>query len=174
MPLKINKEVDVINPVQVPHGFFNWQPIAATSGTDVFFANNSLFVASIWVPFTKVLTGIGFLLGSVGGSNAVIAILYNHNGQFRANTTVAASGTTAGTAANTQEIAFTATYVAKGPRLYYIGIAANGGTAKLRTIPAFCNGGLWGASQSWTHGTVANITPPVAFTPDQAPVCYVY
>lgn len=155
-------------------GVRNWQPIAATSGTDTFFANNSLFVTSLLVPTTKLITGVGFLLGSVGGTDKVIVSLYSSTGAVLANSTTASSGTTAGTAANTQEIPFTSTLTVQGPQVVWVGVAANGGTAKLRTVPAFTGGGIWGNSLAWTHGTVAAITPPTALTADKAPIVYLY
>lgn len=157
-----------------PHGFRNFAPSTAITGTDTAFANNTLFLSSIFVPVNKTLTGVGFLLGSVGGTDKVIVALYDATGAPVANSTVAASGTTAGTAANTQEIPFTATYAAKGPNMYYVGVAANGATAKLRTVPAFTATELFCGSVAWTHGTVAAVVAPTAFAADKAPIAYVY
>lgn len=157
-----------------PHGFRNFLPNTATTGTDTAFANGTLFLSSVFVPVNKTLTGVGFLLGSVGGTDKVIVALYDATGAPVASSTVAASGTTAGTAANTQEIPFTATYAAKGPNMYYIGVAANGATAKLRTVPAFTATELFCGSVAWTHGTVAAVVPPTAFAADKAPIAYVY
>lgn len=157
-----------------PHGFPNWQPVAATSGTDTAFANGTLFLSSLFIPANKTVTGVGFLLGSVGGTDRVVVNLWTPAGANLAQSTTTSSGTVAGTAANTQEIPFTATYAAKGPALYYVGVAANGATAKLRTVPAFTNAGLFAGSVAQTHGATTAITPPTTFTADKAPVAYVY
>lgn len=157
-----------------PHGFHNWQPSVATSGTDTAFASGTLFVSSIFIPTRKTITGVGFLVGSVGGTDKVVVQLNDANGQLLANSTLASSGTTAGTAANTQEIAFTSPFTARGAGLYYIGVSANGATAKLRTVPAFCNAGLWAGSVSQTAATPASIVQPITFTADKAPIAYVY
>lgn len=157
-----------------PHGFYNWQPVAATSGTDTAFANGTQFVTSIFVPVNKTLTGVGYLVGSVGGTDKVYAVLYDADGAALANSSLAGGGATVGTAAQIQTLAFTATYAARGPRIYYVGVSANGATDKLRTVPAHCQGGLFAGSVAQTHGTVATITEPVTFTADKAPVCFVY
>lgn len=163
-----------IGQLTAPMGFFSWQPIAATSGTDTAFASGTLFVASVFVPVNKTITGIGYLLGSVGGTDKVVVQLNSAAGALLANSTLTAGGTTAGTAANTQEIAFTATYAAVGPAMYYIGVSANGATAKLRTVPAFCNAGMFANSLTQTVSVPAAIAGPTTFTADKGPIAYVY
>jgi len=155
-------------------GAHNITPAAATTGTDTAFANGTQFVSSIFVPANKTLTGAGYLIGSVGGTDKVYAVLYSAAGAVLANSSVASGGATVGTAANVQTLAFTATYAAVGPALYYVGISANGNTAKIRTVPAHCQGSIWGNSVSQTHGTVAAITPMTAFTADKAPYLFLY
>lgn len=161
-----------ITPATAMPGISNWQPVAATSGTDTTPANGTQFVASIFVPYNKTITNINYLIGSVGGTDKVYGVLYDSTGAVLANTSLTASGATVGTAANIQTLALTATYAATGPNLFYIGISMNGNTARLRTIPAHTQSGLWGNSVSQTHGTVAAITPMTAFTADKAPVVF--
>ena len=163
-----------LTPISAPTGFRNFTPSAATSGTDTAFANGTQFVTSIFIPVNKTLTGVGYLVGSVGGTDKVYAVLYDSAGAVLANSTLASSGTTAGTAAEIQTLAFTATYAAKGPGTFYIGISANGNTAKIRTVIAQVQGELLAGSVSQTHGTVAAITAPTTFTADKAPICFVY
>lgn len=157
-----------------PHGFSNWQPVAATSGTDTTPADGTQFVTSIFVPVNKTLTGVGYLIGSVGGTDKVYAVLYDADGAVLANSSLTSGGATVGTAANVQTLAFTSTYAAKGPRMYYVGISMNGNTARLRTVPAHTQSGLFAGSVSQTHGTVAAITEPTTFTADKAPVVFAY
>lgn len=157
-----------------PHGFSNWVPPTATSGTDTTPANDTQFLTSIFVPVNKTITGVGYLIGSVGGTDKVYAALYDADGALLGNSSVAGGGATVGTAANIQTLALTATYAAKGPRLYYVGISMNGNTARLRTVPAHCQGGLFAGSVTQTHGTVAAVTEPVTFTADKAPICFLY
>lgn len=157
-----------------PSGFPNWQPSAATSGTDTACASGTQQVTSIFIPVNMTLTGIAYLIGSVGGTDKVYAVLYDAAGAVLANSSLTAGGATVGTAANIQTLAFTATYAAIGPRIYHIGISLNGATARIRTVPAHCQAGLWGGTVAQVHGTVAAIAPPSTFTADEAPVVYVY
>lgn len=160
--------------VVAPHGFSNWQPVAATSGTDTTPASGTQYVTSLFIPVNKTLTGISWLIGSVGGTDRVYAVLYDANGNVLANSTLASNGTTVGTAANQQALPFTSTFNSKGPNLYYVGISINGTTARIRTIPAHTQAGLFGGTVSQTHATVAAITAPTTFTADQAPVVFAY
>ena len=163
-----------IAPPTAPHGFRNFPPAAATDGTDTAFADGTLFLTSVFVPVNKTLTGIGFLLGSVGGTDKVVVQLNDSAGLLLANSTLVASGTTAGTAAQTQSIAFTSTYAAKGPATYFIGVSANGLTAKLRTVPAFRAPELFCGSVSQVAATPATVVAPSAFAADKAPIAFVY
>jgi len=157
-----------------PHGFANWINPTATSGTDTACANDTQFVTSVFVPVNKTLTGVTFLIGSVGGTDKVYVVLYDADGAVLANSSLTGGGATLGTAAQTQAVAFTATYASKGPRMYYVGVSVNGSTGKLRTVPAYCSAGLFAGSVTQTHGTVAAITEPTTFTADKAPICFVY
>jgi hypothetical protein len=157
-----------------PHGFANWQPVAATSGSDTTPASGSHFVTSIFVPVNKTVTGAAYLIGSVGGTNLVYAALYEAGGTVVTNSTIVGGGVTVGTAANLQTLNFTSTSDIKGPALYYVGISMNGTTARLRTVPAFCQGGIFGNTVTQTHGSVAAITAPTSFVADKAPVVFLY
>lgn len=154
-----------------PTGVANWQPIAATSGTDTTPANDTQFVTSVNVPSGMKCTNVNYLIGSVGGTNRVYAVIYDSSGNVVANTTLASSGTVVGTAANIQTLALTSPAMLK-PGRYFVGISMNGNTARLRTIPAFCQAGNLGGTVTQTHASVAAITPPSTFTADQAPVVF--
>src|SRR5690606_7760259 len=119
-------------------------------------------------------TGVSYLVGSVGGTDRAYAVLYDANGAVLANSTLASNGTVVGTAAQVQALAFTSTYACKGPAMYYVGISMNGNTARLRTVPAHCQAGLFAGSVSQTHATVAAITEPTTFTADKAPIVFLY
>lgn len=157
-----------------PTGFANWQPVAATSGTDTTPASGTQFVTSIYLPVSMTLTGVSYLIGSQGGTDKVYVVLYSSSGAVLANSALTDGGATVGTAANVQALNFTSTYAAKGPGRYYVGVSMNGNTARLRTIPAHCQAGLWGNTVSQSHGTVAAITPMTTFTADKAPIVFVY
>jgi hypothetical protein len=144
-------------------------PLAATSGTDTTPADGKVFISAIQVPHTMSITGISYLIGSVGGTDKAIAILFDSDGNVVANS--ATAGTTVGTAANFQRLAFTEAYTAKGPGLYYVGIVMDGTTARLRTHAA---GDHPTDSVSQTFGTPVAITPPTTFTADEGPIAVLY
>lgn len=155
-------------------GAHNALPATATSGTDTAFADGTQFVSSVWVPANITLTGAKFLVGSVGGTDKVYCVLYSAAGAVLANTSLTSGGATVGTAAQLQTVAFTATYAATGPKAYMVGVSANGATAKLRTVAAYCGGAIFCGSVSQVHGTVAAITAPTAFAADKAPYLSLY
>lgn len=163
-----------LTPASAPTGVANWQPIAATSGTDTTPANGTQFVTSIFLPWNMTLTGVSYLIGSVGGTDRAYVVLYDSSGAVLANSTLASSGTVVGTAANVQALPFTSTYEAKGGRRYFVGLSMNGNTARFRSVPAHTQAGLWAGQVEQTHATVAAITPPSTFTADKAPVIFLY
>jgi hypothetical protein len=156
-----------------PYNIATWCNNTATSGTDTACANGTINVGSIRIPANCTITGIGYLVGSVGGTDKVVVSLHDSTGAVVANS--ATAGTTVGTAAQTQQVAFTGTYAAKGPATYWIGLTFNGTTAKFRTVPAFCSAGVMGnGGLAQTFGTPAAFTPPTTFTADKVPVAYLY
>lgn len=160
-----------------------WQPIAATSGTDLACANGTTLLGRIYVPLPCLVTGIQYLVGSVGGTDKSIVTLYDEDGSLlRAS---AAAGVTVGTAAQAQQIPFTlgadavtaATTIALNAGYYWIGITNNGTTAKVRAVPAYCNVGtnLLAGSVAQTFGTITtSVTVPSTFTADKAVVASLY
>lgn len=165
------------SPLSSPAGFYTWQPNTAESGTDTAFAEKKLFTASIFLPTTKTITGIGYLLGGGGGTNKVIAALFNSQGQKIANSSETTEGTVAGTEKTVQELPLTSPFKANGPGLYFIGITANGATAKLRTIPANVAGkNILTAEISLTTKNVvpASVTAPTEWVAAKGPVAFVY
>lgn len=155
-----------------PYNAHTWQPIAATSGTDTACTNGTAYCGSVRVIANMTITGIVYLIGSVGGTDKVIVSLHDSAGNLLANSALA--GATVGTAANTQAVAFTAPYAAKGPATYFVAVTFNGTTAKFRTIPAFCSGGTIGNGVTQTFGTAASFTAPTTFTADKVPVAWLY
>lgn len=161
-----------------PPGFFagGWNPNTATSGTDTTPAEKKLFVTSVWIPSFKICKGIGYLVGSVGGTNKAVAGLFNSAGLVVAKTSETTEGTLVGTAAEIQEIAFTSEYAAAAPGLYYIGITMNGNTARLRSIPTNTAGSNIFTTEAslTTKNVLETITPPTTFTGNKGPVAWVY
>ncbi len=164
-----------IAPTSAPTGVCNWPNVTATSGTDTALASGTQLVTAIFVPCNMTITNINMLIGSVGGTDKVYAVLYDSTGAVLGNTDITVSGTnvTVGTAAQIQTIPLTTPLPVVGPRRFFIGVSFNGATARLRTVPAFCQQGLLAGQVAQTHGTVAAITPPATFTADKGPVVFV-
>lgn len=150
----------------------DWVPAATTSGTDTTPADGTQFTSEISIPHNMTLTGVSYLIGSVGGTDRAIAVLYSSAGAVLANSTTASAGTVVGTTATFQRLAFTSTYAAKGPAKYYVAIRINGTTARLRT-QVFGDHDA-GKQTGLTHATVAAITPPSTFTTAEAPIAMLY
>jgi len=159
-------------------GFYagGWHPNTAESGTDTTPAEKKLFVTSLFLPVNKKIKGIGYLVGSVGGTNKVVAGLFSATGALLANSSETTEGATVGTAKEIQELNLTAEYSAVGPAVYFVGITMNGNTARLRSIPKNTAGSNV-LSEEITlseKNKLAKITPPTGFTADKGVVAWVY
>lgn len=153
-------------------GYGTWYPAALTSGTDTGFVSGKLFVAAVWIPYNKEILGIEYLIGSVGGTNKAVAQLQDAYGKLLGNSTTASEGTTVGTAQTVQALNLTSGVKVKGPALYFIGVSANGATAKLRTIPM--TSGQAAAELSQTKAEPAAIVAPSTFTAGKGPIAWVF
>ena len=158
----------------IPRNIGTWNNNTATSGTDTACSNGTAYCGSIFVPANCTVTGIQYLVGSVGGTDSVVASLHNSSGTLLANSALA--GATVGTAAQVQQVALTSTYAAVGPAYYFLAVTFNGTTAKFRTIPAHCQAGsgVIGNGVTQTFGTAATFTAPTTFTADKVPVASLY
>ena len=155
-----------------PWNVYTWEAPTATSGTDTACSNGTAYVGSVFLPMNATVTGIQYLIGSVGGTDKVIASLHDASGALLANS--AAAGLTVGTAANLQQVAFTSTYAAVGPAFLFVALTFNGTTAKFRSVPAHTQTGVIGNGVTQTFGTSASFTAPSTFTADKVPVASLY
>ena len=167
------------SPQPYPMRIGTWPNNSATSGSDTACTNGSGFAGVIFVPQNCTIRGIKYLIGSVGGTDKVIASLHNYAGTVVAHSDVA--GDTVGALATTQTVRFdvgagTGTYDAYGPAYYWIVLTFNGTTAKLRTVPAGCDAGsgAYAGKVTQTFGTSANFAVPTSFNADTCPVASVY
>lgn len=152
----------------------NYVPASKSAGTDVAFAEKKLFVSSLFLPANKKVKGIGLLLGTEGGTNKLVAGLFNSKGEPLAKTSETTEGTVAGTKETIQEIDLTAEYEAVGPAVYFIGITGNGTTAKMRTIAIGGKNVLTGEVELAEKNKLAKFTAPTSFTADKGPVAFLY
>lgn len=159
----------------VPYGLGTFPVLATTTGTDTACTVGTAYYGGIWVPGNTLITGIQYLIGSVGGTDKVIASLHDSGGTLLANS--ATAGVTVGTTATGQQVAFTAPVILAGGTFYLLGLTFNGTTAKFRSVPAVFNIGtnVIGGSATQTFGTPASFTPSATtFTADKCPICSVY
>lgn len=145
-------------------------PTSATAGNDTAVTNGDRYWVSIQIPRPTLLTGISYLIGSVGGTDKAIAELHNNAGTLVA--TSALAGVTVGTAANLQSLPFTATYTAQ-PGRYFVAMQFNGTTAKFRTYTIPGSPFITGTAAG-TFGTSASITPGTTFTANIGPIVSTY
>lgn len=141
--------------------FSDHLPLALSTGTDTAMADGQTHFKAVQIPVSGNLTGVQYLIGSVGGTDKVISVLYDDKGNVL--TTSALAGTTVGTANTVQLLAFTTPYSVVGPGKYHIGVQQNGATGKIRTMTA----GLFAKANiatGGTFGTVIAITPPTTGT----------
>ena len=133
----------------------------------------SRYYTNVTIGQLQQFTGIGALIGSVGGTDKFIFELHNAAGVLVATTALA--GVTVGTAATWQFIPFTAVYLA-APGTYFIAVQSNGTTAKLAVLdnPNLGSAGVVSGSATGTFGTSASITPPTTYTVDLAPKAVLY
>jgi hypothetical protein len=135
--------------------------VLAVTGTDTTPADGTTFVSDIIIPHQMTITGVSYLIGSVGGTNRVYAAIWDSAGVLLGNSTLASAGTVVGTTATMQALNLTSPIVVDGPARYYIGIAMNGNTARLRTH-------LFGRhranSVAMTHGTIVALVPGTLFS----------
>lgn len=153
----------------------NWPTPTATSGTDVTPSATTTYYTSIHTPGDMFVTGIQILWGSASTNGNAIVAVYDEAGTLLANSALAGTATT--TAAQTQKIPFTAPLLLTGPRYAIIALQMSSTSDRFRAVPAYCDGGILGGSQT---GTVFGTLPSpltissTAFTADKAPIVSFY
>lgn len=148
--------------------FATWVPQATTSGTDKAPVAGTRFTAGVLVAHTTDITGISYLVGSVGTGDKVIAELYKADGTLLATSVLA--GTTVAAAAGYQRVPFTTAVIAE-PGQYYIALSFNGTTVRFRAIPV---GECVTKSAVGVFGTPAALVVPTTFTADVGPIASTY
>ncbi len=147
--------------------------VLATSGTDVACSDGDRYWVELMIPYNVTLTGISYLIGSVGGTDSVVAQLFSSAGvEVATSRTVGGAAVVVGTTANFQSVPFTTPYKAKAG-LYYVALQFNGTTAKFRTYPIPGSKFITGTAVG-TWQTKADITPGTTFTADKGPIIITY
>lgn len=123
------------------------------------------------------LTGIEYLIGTVGGTDKVIVELHDSTGALVATSDT--TGVTVGTLGTWQQVPFkpggtgTAAPQTFAAGVYYIALQFNGTTARFDTYNA-PGLALPVGSATGVFGTGASITPPTTYTADLGPVVNPY
>lgn len=150
-------------------------PLAVATGTDAAATAGDRYWVELEIPHNATITGLSYLVGSVGGTDSVMVHLYNSAGTQVATSkkTGAAHGDIVGTAAEIQSVAFTTTYAAVAGK-YFAAIQFNGTTAKFRSylVPG---SKFVASSAAGTYDTaVASITPGTTWTVSKGPILATY
>jgi len=163
----------VVYPTATAHIWSVGGPaVLATSGTDQAPTNGPRQWVQVEIPYNVTLTGIGYLVGSVGGTDSVVVELMDSAGTIVATSVSAQTATLVGTTAQFQSIDFSSTYAAVAG-IYYISTQFNGTTARVRTYPI--PGSRFVANTAaGTFRTAASITPGTTFVADEGPISFVY
>jgi hypothetical protein len=146
----------------------------ATQGTDAACTNGGRFWVSLNIPYNSTITGLAYLVGSVGATDSVIVQLCNSAGVEVATSkkTGIHHGDLVGTAAQFQSVAFTTPYAAVAGR-YFAVVQFNGTTAKFRAYPV--PGAKFIANTAaGTYDVKADITPGTSYVADKAPFVMTY
>lgn len=155
-------------------GLHTWPLATATSGTDTTVVAGTIYYGSIQVVGDVFVTGVAYLPGSASTNGNVIAAIFDEAGSLLANSALA--GTTTTTAAQTQSVPLTTPYKLTGPRTLIVALQFSSTSDHLRTVPAYCGGGILAGSFTGVFGTIPNpITiSATAFTANTSPVAFLY
>ena len=157
---------------------FNWSAgggvVSVTAGNDATPTDGPRMWVEIFIPRNVTLTGIGYLVGSVGGTDSVVVALYNSAGTVvaRSIATDTEAADLVATTAEFQKVAFSSTYNAV-VGTHYISVQLSGGTARVRTF-TIPNSGFVANTAAGTFKTGASITPTTTFVANEGSVSFVY
>ena len=147
--------------------------VLATAGTDVACSNGARWWVEVNIPYNSTITGLAYLIGSVGGTDSVVVQLCNSAGvEVATSREVGGAADLVGTTATFQSVAFTAPYAATAGR-YFAVVQFNGTTAKFRTYP-IPGSKFIANTAAGTWGTKADITPGTSFVADKGPILMTY
>lgn len=153
--------------------YIGWRPSTLTAGTSTTPSATVVYLTQIMIEANATITGIKVSNGATVGTNKYIVALFDSSGSPVANSALA--GANIAGADGYQTVAFTGTYAAKGPGIFWIGLYVNGTTDRFRSVPAVGEyGGLAGSVSGQTFGTVAAVVLPTTFSADLGPVAFTY
>lgn len=153
-------------------------PISVTApGSDQACDDGDRHFTEINIPYRMSVTGIWYLVGSVGGTDSVDLELFTSAGVLVTGGSTAESsvkfGAIVGTAATIQSDAFTGGAITVEPGRYFISAQFSGTTAKFRS-PAVTGSKFITDEDTGTQHTPASITPGTAFVKDKGIIGGIY
>jgi len=152
-------------------------PGIATDGTDVACDDGDRHISQIMIPYRMTITGIFYMVGSVGGTDSVIVDLYNSAGTLvTGGSSITAGGDAevlVSTAATFQKVPFDGGTITIDPGTYYISATFDGTTAKYRAY-VVAGSPFVALTEAGTFGTAASITPGTTFTASEGIIGGVY
>lgn len=140
-------------------------------GTNLVTVAGTKYRGNIYLPGTKIVTGIKVLQGATVGTDLWIAQLWSADGQTQIGTSILTGTATAG-ADSFLTCAFV-TPVTIPPGTYWLVLQSNGTTDKFRAVKTL-SALVLGDSATGAFGTIAAFTPPTTFTADKSPVAQLY
>ena len=157
---------------------FNWSAggsvALATAGTNSTPTDGPRMWVEIFIPRNVTLTGIGYLVGTVGGTDSVVVELFDSAGAVvaRSIATDTEAADLVATLAEFQKVNFSSTVnVVAGT--HYISVQFNGGTARVRTF-GIPNSGFVANTAAGTFKTAASITPTTTFVVGEGPISWIF
>lgn len=148
-----------------------------TVGTDVAADDGDRHFTEIMIPYTVRLTGIFYLIGSVGGTDSVVVELFDVDGDLVPGATSVASATASGDIVGTgdtfQAIPFTGGTIVVNAGRYYVSAQFDGTTAKYRA-PLTTGVPYRAGTEAGTAWTAASITPITTWTVSEGIIGGVY
>jgi len=150
-------------------------PTAVNTGTDVACSNGDRYWVELEIPHNATITGLSYLVGSVGGVDSVMVHLYNSAGTQVATSkkTGASHGDLVGTAAELQSVAFTTPYSAVSGK-YFAAVQFNGTTAKFRAYLIPGSKYIANTASGIYDTAVSSITPTTSFVASKGPIIATY
>ena len=145
----------------------------ASRGTDAARTAGTTYYSEVHIDGNVTLTGMGVLLGTTAGTDKIAVALYDDSGNLLANSALAGVTTSGGDVY--QEVAFTATYAAKGPGRFFGAVQINGTTDGLQMHTTL--GPLWvTGSEAGSFGTFPDpiTTLATTHTDNLGPMFYLY
>jgi len=145
----------------------------STQGTNLTVVVTELYVAELFIPANCTITGASIFWGDATEGNAKVCLFDSAGTRVAISASTDVSGHTVD--AYSTRIPFSATYAAKGPATYYLGVIADNTAHRINThvLGDFGAGKITGLVYA-TEAGYASITVPTTFTTGLGPIGSVY